>query len=235
MILKEGLKVGDLKDLAINTISIDQYESKIDDNSIVVAFYILYRQPAIDLNRFIQKSAVDILDTEMSPAPTEDGYYVIFVELSRNSKFPQKLMWLVNTLKALLDINDWYFRSYKNHNAVELNLENIKKYVDTNSIKENIMNYFKNSILESLEIKNNNLIFERNGSSLNAKFIGYGYPGSLFERFNLNDKPFKLDESAQEKTRQIASFLGENWDVENIDDYYILNNSTDKSVIIKLG
>src|ERR1700748_2916530 len=91
MELIEGLRENDLEGLVLPVISIDQFESKIDDDAIVVAFYVEYRDPAIDLNRFIQKSAVDILDTEVSPAPTEDGYFVVFVELMRDDKFMKKM------------------------------------------------------------------------------------------------------------------------------------------------
>ena len=65
--LVEGLKEGDLEELLIPMISIDEYESKLDDDSIVVAFYVRDRDPSYDLNRFIQKGASAILDTDVSP------------------------------------------------------------------------------------------------------------------------------------------------------------------------
>ena len=79
--LNEGLRPDDLEDLVLPILSIDEYESKIEDDGIVVGFYTQYKDPANDLNRFIQKSAIDILDSEVSPAPTEDGYFIVFVEL----------------------------------------------------------------------------------------------------------------------------------------------------------
>ena len=55
--LFEGLKEGDLAELVLPMISIDEFESKLDDDSIVVAFYVGDRDPSQDLNRFIQKGA----------------------------------------------------------------------------------------------------------------------------------------------------------------------------------
>lgn len=231
----EGLQIGDLTDLVIDTISVDQFNSKIEKDAIVVAFFILYRDPARDLNRFIQKSAVDILDTEVSPAPTKDGYYVVFVEMKRDANFPKRLMWIISTLQELTSIDKWYFRSYKHPEATDLTEENLKKYVDTRmpTVKEKIENFFKDTILDSLQIKNNKIVFEKNDSSLIFDFKGYGEPSKLLDLYNLNDKPLKLDESSRQSNMLIRSYLGENWNIEKIEDYYILSNNSDKAVIVK--
>ena len=39
--LNEGLKELDLQDLVLPLVSVDEYESKIDEEAIVVAFFIL--------------------------------------------------------------------------------------------------------------------------------------------------------------------------------------------------
>ena len=104
--LVEGLKEGDLEELLIPMISIDEYESKLDDDSIVVAFYVRDRDPSYDLNRFIQKGASAILDTDVSPAPNEDGFYMVFVEFLRDEDFPNKLLNTLGSLRGLTGIQD---------------------------------------------------------------------------------------------------------------------------------
>jgi len=67
--LREGLREGDLADLVLPMISVDEYESRIDKSqAIVIGFYVQDENAANDLNRFVQKSALPLLGTEVSRA-----------------------------------------------------------------------------------------------------------------------------------------------------------------------
>ena len=44
MNLNEGLRINDLKYLVSNYISIDQYTSKLDDDNITVAFFVMKKK-----------------------------------------------------------------------------------------------------------------------------------------------------------------------------------------------
>jgi len=93
MKLTEGLRRGDLNHMILPLISIDEFLSKIDDRTvIVVAFYAYEEDPAHDLSNFIERSPTNVLDTDVSPAPTREGYYVTFVEIKRDQKFISKLL-----------------------------------------------------------------------------------------------------------------------------------------------
>ena len=89
--INEGLMKNDLAKLVLPIMSIDEYDSKIKDDAIVVAFYVTDKDPASDLNKFIQKSPVMLLDTEVSPAPNQDGFYLVFVEMDRSDMFKLNL------------------------------------------------------------------------------------------------------------------------------------------------
>lgn len=233
--LTEGLKVGDLKDLCMDTISIDQFNSKIDPTCIVVAFYILYRKPAEDLNKFLQKTAIDIIDTNISPAPTEDGYYVIFVELKRNSKFPQKIVDLVNTIKALTGIDKWSYRCYNDKTPQDLTVENIKSNVDgVETVKETIVSFFKKSYLKETKIENNKIIFVTESFTNTYDFVAYGDFKSVMNKFKLNNKGIRIDEASSSLTNRIRMMLGTEWDVSIIESNIIITkDGSDKMVIIK--
>src|SRR6056297_3156277 len=83
----ESLFPGDLENLVSSTISIDEYESKIDPEAIVLAFFVKSEDPAYDLSRFIEFGPFSyILDTEVSPAPDENGNYLVFVEFEAANK-----------------------------------------------------------------------------------------------------------------------------------------------------
>lgn len=179
--LTEGLNSGDLKDLCLDTISIDFFKSKINDNCIVVAFYILYRNPAIDLNSFIQKTAADILDSDVSPAPTEDGYYVVFLELERNDKFIERLLYILDTLKSLTNIDSWNFRSYGKEDVFPANEDTLKDNVRlSKSIKEKIEDFFISINLVKPTIKSNKIIHENE----TYDFVAFGNKDKISKKYD---------------------------------------------------
>ena len=108
MKLTEGMWAGDLEDLLQPVISVDEYESKIDnEETVVVVFFINDKDAAEDLNRFIQKSPSPIVDSEVSPAPDQKGYYLVFVELSNNDRFYKNLTNILDEVGQLSRITNW--------------------------------------------------------------------------------------------------------------------------------
>lgn len=128
----ESLKYGDLKDCVLPFLSIDEYESKIDNNSIVVAFFCTDKNPAKDLNSYIQKSAITLLDTDVSPAPTVEGHYVVFVEILRSPKFFVELKNLLEDLETLVNIKmtDWSCKCFKHRNIYNFDIDRLQQIVD---------------------------------------------------------------------------------------------------------
>jgi hypothetical protein len=133
MKLTEGLRKGDLNHLILPLISVDEFSSKIDDRTvIVVAFYSFEEDPAHDLSNFIERSPQNVLDTDVSPAPTKEGYYVTFVEIKRDQQFVPKLLHIVAEVSQLTDVKQWQFTSQKlaKGKVVVLNADNLEKWVD---------------------------------------------------------------------------------------------------------
>lgn len=131
MKIQEGLQRHDLNDLVLPFLDIDTFESKIDDaRVVVVAFYVLDQDPADDLNRFIERSNVPTLDIETSPAPTEDGYYVVFVEMDRNRDLPEMLMQLMGQIENLTNVSKWQFKTFNDRNLYDLSEENLREHVN---------------------------------------------------------------------------------------------------------
>ena len=138
MILNENLAPNDLDNLILPMISIDEYESKVDDQEmIVVAFYVSGKDSALDLSTYIYKSIVDTEDVDVSPAPTSEGYYIVFVEFNRNKLFASQLMDLISEIDNITDIKNWQFKSINNKKIYELSKDNIKKHLvlDPSKIK----------------------------------------------------------------------------------------------------
>jgi len=124
----EGLSRKALEQLVQPIISIDEFESKISDKRcIVIGFYCGDADPARDLSHFVDRSSEPVLDTEVSPAPTPDGYYVVWVEVQRDDHFPQVLLDLLGEVDNLTDVKQWQFQCPGHKDPMPVNKENLQK------------------------------------------------------------------------------------------------------------
>jgi hypothetical protein len=130
--LMEGLQEHDLDDLLLPLVSIDEYEPKTGDDKdvIVVGWFVDDEKPARDLERFIEKGDNEILDTETSPAPNPEGYYLVFVEFLRNEQFPENLISVLGTLGNLTNVKEWQFKPLHQDEIFDINEENIKEHIE---------------------------------------------------------------------------------------------------------
>ena len=66
--LNESLRSGDLKNYVSEIFTVDQYKSKMGEDSdvIVLGFHVREKEPAIDMMEFIEKGYNFILDADMS-------------------------------------------------------------------------------------------------------------------------------------------------------------------------
>ena len=137
--LREGLERHSLEYLVLPYVSIDEYESKIDDRRVIVtAFFVREYDPARDLSQFIEKSSIQPMDTEVSPAPTEDGYYLVFVELKRDDEFPSKLIDLLHQVDNLSKTEEWQFVAYGDDRKHPVTKQHIEELVNLDPKKVEI-------------------------------------------------------------------------------------------------
>lgn len=128
--LNEGLTRHALQHLVLPMLSIDEYQSKISDKRvIVVAFFVKEENAAIDLSNFIDQSHYPVLDTEVSPSPTSNGFYLVFLELQRNEEFPENLMSIIKEIENLVEIKSWDFDCGNDDGPFGLTLENLEKHL----------------------------------------------------------------------------------------------------------
>ena len=80
----------------------NQYGSEIgkDENVVVVAFDIKDNDPAKDLSQFIE-TGHECIDVDVSPGPTKEGSYKVFVELERNSKLFDSIDKMLKDIRKL--------------------------------------------------------------------------------------------------------------------------------------
>jgi hypothetical protein len=141
----EGMWANDLEDLIQPLVSIDEYESKIDNTAIAVGFYVNDKDGADDLNRFIQKSSVPIIDSDVSPAPDQRGYYIVFAELSDNDRFIDNLRNLCEEVAQLGAISKWNIKIRGLEEVYPFNEKLITKIMVKNKLSDR-MEGIKNSL-----------------------------------------------------------------------------------------
>lgn len=234
--LSEGMRENDLLDLILPMISIDEYESKIskDEDVIVVGFFIDDEEPAQDLASFIDRSVIEILDTDVSPAPTEEGYFLVFVELYRNKEFPENLLKIVSEVEKLAEIKNWDFKAYRMKEPKDLNKENLVRYVRIDDItQENfeIRNYLKGSMLDDISFHNDYIILEKKNVRNTFKIIGL-----RDTKETLNSLKESIDFKDIATANRIRGNLGPKWNVWMSSNYCVLTSQSqsEKSLVLKI-
>lgn len=190
--LTEGLLAHDLDYLIMPLISIDEYQSKIDDRkAIVVGIYVTDIDPAEELSSFIEKGVVPVLDTEVSPAPTEDGYYVVFVELDRNERFVKRILNIADSIANLTNIDKWEFSPYESdkEDNYPLTAEMLKKHINLDP--------------DSVEIKNDD---QEDQDPSQAEQIAEFLQNSLINTMKIEEGQLTLTDGAIEQRFDIVEF-----------------------------
>jgi hypothetical protein len=237
--LFEGLKENDLEELVLPMISVDEYESKLDDDSIVVAFYVLDREPSQDLNRFIQKGASSILDTDVSPAPNEDGYYVVFIEFLRDEEFPKKLLDTLGSLKGLTGIASWKCQIYGTEDILPVTDENLKANVRMVSLEEDqepessdLVEFFRPSDLDNMIIEGRKVVLEARGVSIELVLVDHGSHEAVYESNAVMSSATRLDETAIANSRRIERMLGDFWVAEQRGEHILVRHTLQEDVVL---
>ena len=221
MNIMEGLLAGDLKGMVRSQITIDEFKSKLSDDGLVVGIFVQDKDPADDLNRFIQKSSLKLLDTEVSPAPDTNGFYLVFIEFIRDKTFPSLLMELLRMIESLTGIKRWSATCFKNKKISELNTRVLKKNVrlisQEEKTEESIFTFFKSSLLDDLTYENNILTLIREDVRFNLTF-------DRFCHIDIINSPLVLSEHIinDNLERIIKWLLGEQWKLTCIKEKVIL-------------
>ena len=124
-----GLLSNDLQFLVDNVLEIDSYKSKMgtDRDIVTLAFSVNGKEPATDLENFIEKGYPFVLDADVTSGEQSDGTYKVFVEIERNKDVGSQIMEIADGVTKLANVDNLRFRYYKNFKSKELNNENINE------------------------------------------------------------------------------------------------------------
>ena len=126
----------DLEGRIESTIHFDEYKPKMgkDDGIIVATFKVLGKQPAQDLENFIEMGYDWVIDAETSAGEISDGKYIVFVEAERRSSYPEKFMSLISDINNLTDIEQWTMVYFANANSKKNAVQPLTKETIADSI-----------------------------------------------------------------------------------------------------
>lgn len=124
MKLNEGLDYHDLEGQLEPIISIDEYAAHMGKDSEIVTIAFIVRSQAAggDLADWFERGYDWVLDAEVSEGELTPGRYLVFVEISRRTSAPGRIIELLDDLETLSDIplKDWTVRvSEEDHPAEE--------------------------------------------------------------------------------------------------------------------
>lgn len=131
--LTEGIERGSLARLLHNELHIDQFKSKMGEDSdvIVLSFKITSKQPALDLVDFIEKGYDWVLDADTSSGELDDGDFIVFVEIERTDDAPANIIKMINDVNNLCDfkMSDWRWRYHRGIAEYELTEDKLREIV----------------------------------------------------------------------------------------------------------
>lgn len=239
--LTEGMRENDLVDLVLPLLSVDEYQSKIDEEeAIVIGFYVHDEDAARDLNRFLQKSATPLLATEVSPAPDQFGYYMVFVELMNNERLAENIESILQEMNPLVDLEneDWQMRIRGNDDLLPFSeagltkgLQQSKKHTQ----KTEVIEYLQYSALENAEFADQVLVLESASDRMVLDFIDFAPIDQLLAEFRLDQHGIDCDIRSMTRTNKFKRLLGEAWEASKFGRYILLHTDRDpRGLLLRL-
>lgn len=101
----------DLEDQVKDIITIDEYAAKMgkDSDIVTITFTTNSKLAAQDLVTWFERGYDFVLDASVSDGEIEPGKWLVFVEMDRRSKVPNRICKLLSDLETLtgLALSDW--------------------------------------------------------------------------------------------------------------------------------
>lgn len=233
--LREGMREGDLRDLVLPLISVDEYESKVDDEAVVFGFYVEDSGAADDFNRFVQKSPVTILDTEVSPAPDQHGYYLCFVELLDNKRLAANVHAILDEIGPLAGLDEWQMRVRKADKVVAFSEETLTKLLSKarHGEKAEVLEFLQPSDLLSASLHEGTLTLCGTGGCQSFEITGFGTAENVLDARGLTESAINLGLQSVAYCGRLGGLLGEGWSVSLIGHNVLLQRAdTTQSLLL---
>lgn len=238
-----GLRHKELEGMILPLISIDEFEPKTGttEEVIVVAFFAKDELPAFDLDDFIDKGVIDFLDSEVSPNPNEDSYYLVFVEFKRQPNFWLKFYDLVKDIENATGEMKWRVQPYLVDELYKLHDKRLHdvvitdegKYVPKKQYDATVEDFFRDSDLLILEKDDTHLRLAGAMNQVILEFVDFDKTSRLISRLRLDEQHIDLMHTSMTLNSLRGILGGNNWEVQTIGDYFFVSkDGSDRSVVL---
>lgn len=247
--ISEGLHENDLDGVLIPVISIDEYHGKIDDESIVISFFLTDPNAALDLSSFIESGPFDILDTDVSKSINEDGYYQVFIEMERTADFYDQLKDILDSIESLTKEPNWSFMSPRTKgDAVPFTKDRLKHYLfykpiekdkdqndsEADSMAEAVLEFLSNSNAKNVKLINNELMIEGRYAFADNKFVTFSDASLIHHILGLSSKEPNKSPTIVESVKKLSGILGSEWLVESAGQFILVSSDYSPNKILLL-
>lgn len=244
----EGLQHDDLEHMVLPIINIDEFEPKsgMVEEIIVVGFYTRDEMSADDMADFIERGHTRVLDTEASPNPDENGFYMVFVEIERDKFFIDRMFKVIDDVERISGKLDWKMKPYLADRIMGLTVENIKEnvilnkkdympkgeYMKLKAKKESIAGFLRDSVLEQFELDNiGETIQFSNNADLTFEVSDFGNYRKVFNKYGLSESALDLSYSSR-ALGMVRNQLGPGWSVLPLNEFLVLSNEDSDDVLL---
>lgn len=127
-ILNETLDYHDLVNMVVPIITIDKYEAKMgdDDEIVTVTFTTKGKQVADDLVDWLERGYDYVLDAQTSEGEVTSGKWLVFIEMDRRTRVPERIIEMVEDMVTLTDLPVKEWTIVIDDEEYELDLETMK-------------------------------------------------------------------------------------------------------------
>ena len=110
-ILNESLDYLDMEGQVKDTVTVDEYAAKMgqDKDIVTLTFIVNSKLAAEDLVAWFERGYDWVLDASVSDGELEPGQWLVFVEVDRRSKVPDRIVTLLDDMGTLTGykLKDW--------------------------------------------------------------------------------------------------------------------------------
>lgn len=110
-ILNEALDYLDMEGQIGDVVTVDEYAAKMgsDKDIVTLTFTVNSKLAATDLVTWLERGYEFVLDASVSDGELEPGKWLVFVEMDRRSKVPERIITLLEDLETLtgMKLKDW--------------------------------------------------------------------------------------------------------------------------------
>ena len=105
-IINESLDYHDLVNMVLPIITVDKYEAKLgdDDEIVTITFTVKGKQVGEDLVDWLERGYDYILDAQTSEGEVSPGKWLVFVEMDRRTKVPERIVEIIEDMVTLTDL-----------------------------------------------------------------------------------------------------------------------------------